>query len=222
MIFVGDGALLWRAVRHAQERGYPVDLVCSGGPPPDWATILPTRVTADVNLLAGELAEASTDGVVWSIDNRFLFRAPVLDTGLRIYNVHGGPLPGYRGLPLALVAHAILNGEREFAATLHEVDAGIDTGPVVDEERFAIEPDDVFEDVMLNLVEACHRLYVRAVDEVASGRTVRGTPRTGPGHYYGVRSLREFSANRGHPDYARATDLGIFEDFFPEAAEAWS
>ena len=37
MIFVGDGALLWRAVRHARADGHPVDLVCHGPrttPPP--------------------------------------------------------------------------------------------------------------------------------------------------------------------------------------------
>ncbi|MCF7549500.1 formyltransferase family protein [Pseudonocardia sp. WMMC193] len=223
MIFVGDGALLWRAVDHARRSGYAVDGVCTsvGGDRPPWAESVTVHETTDVNLLADELKAASTDGVVWSIDNRFLFRAPLLGTGLRIYNVHGGPLPQYRGLPLALVAHAILNGETEFAATLHEVDAGIDTGPVVDEERFPVEPDDVFEDVMLNLVEACHRLFVRAADAVAADRLPRGERRPGPGGYYGRRALTEFVRHRAHPNYVRATDLGMFEDFFPEAAAAW-
>lgn len=224
MIFVGGGALLWRAVRHARERGHEVDLVCTwpGGSAPDAAgTPSLVRETSDINALAGELRAASSDGAVFSIDNRLIFRAPVLDLGLRIYNVHGGPLPGYRGLPLAMVAYAILNGEREYGVTLHEVDAGIDTGAVLAEERFPIAPDDCLEDVMLEVVEGCHRLFVDHLDAVLAGRlTARAQP-PGRGRYYGLRALHELAEHRSHPHYARATDLGMFADFYPEAAEAW-
>jgi hypothetical protein len=43
----------------------------------------------------------------------------------------------------------------------------------VDKEPFATEPDDVVEDLMRTLVEACHRLDVRAVVGVASGPSMQ-------------------------------------------------
>jgi methionyl-tRNA formyltransferase len=224
MIFVGHGALLWRAVRHTRDLGYPVDLVCTeAGARPAEPGVDPDRITetTDVNRLAGELSAACTDGIVWSIDNRFLFREPVLDLGLRILNVHGGPLPGYRGLPLATAAYAILNGETEFAATLHEVAPALDSGPVLAEQRFPIAADDTLEDVLMELVEACHQVFVDNLDPVRGGTASARPQPAGPGGYYGLRALREMIDHRDHPNYERATDLGLFEDFYPDAAAAW-
>ncbi|HEY9417752.1 MAG TPA: formyltransferase family protein [Pseudonocardia sp.] len=223
MIFVGSGALLWRAVRHAGDRGHVVDLVCTapGRQPADPGVgSNRLRYTEDVNELAGDLRAACTDGVVWSIDNKFIFRAPVLDLGLRIRNVHGGLLPDYRGLPLATVPYALLNGEAEYGATLHEVVARVDAGAVLAEERFPVDPEDTFEDVMMELVEACHTLFVDNLDDVVAGRE---TPRPQPsgGAYYGLRALHDVVNHRSSPNYSRATDLGMFEDYYPEAAQAW-
>ncbi len=223
MIFVGDGALLWRAVRHAADRGHAVDLVCSGPrtePPPGFPV---RRVTGgrELDALADELKTACTDGTVWSIDNPFLFRAGLLGTGLRILNVHGGPLPGYRGLPLATVAYAVLHGEPEFAATLHEVDGGVDTGPVLAEHRFPVDPDAGFEDVMLDLLEAAHAVFADNLDPVLQGTAGPAVPTAGPPGYFGLREARALPEHRSHPRYAQASDLGMFEDFYPEAAEAW-
>lgn len=220
MIFVGDGALLWRAVRHAQQRGYAVDLVCTSGrvPRPDYARSLTVRETSDINLLTGDLRAASTDQVIWSIDNELIFRAPVLDGGYRIYNVHGGPLPAYRGLPLVMLAYAILNGETEFGATLHEVDAGLDTGPILAERRFPIAPDDTLEDAMMVLVETCQHVFEENLEPVLRGQLVTRENRVDSGQYYGWRALRELTVYREHPNYTRATDLGFFADFHPEMA----
>jgi methionyl-tRNA formyltransferase len=220
MIFVGNGALLWRAVAHAKAAGQPVDLVVTGpgAPHRDPAAV----DTHDVNAVARDIDAASSDGIIWSIDNAFVFRAPVLELDQRIYNVHGGPLPAYRGLPLATVAHALLNDEPEYGATLHQVDAGLDTGPVIDECRFPIAPDDVFEDVMLATIDACHELFVDNLDDVAAGRCTPRPQPDGPSGYYGLHAARQLHRHRDNPRYARATDLGLFADFYPEAAAAWS
>ena len=55
-------------------------------------------------------------------------------------NLHGGLLPEYRGGHV--MNWAIANGETETGATLAYLDDGIDTGPVIAQGRFAIEPDD--------------------------------------------------------------------------------
>ena len=52
-------------------------------------------------------------------------------------NVHGGLLPEYRGGHV--MNWAIANGESETGVTLAHIDAGIDTGAVIAEQRFPIE-----------------------------------------------------------------------------------
>lgn len=223
MIFVGDGALLWRAVRHAVEDGRTVDLVCTGGrsAAPAGVGDLDVRTVDAIGPLGPEIHRACSDGLVWSIDNRFLFGPEVLAGDLTVYNIHGGPLPGYRGLPLATVAHAILNDEQEFGATLHRVDPGIDTGPVVAVERFPIDSDDVFEDVMVELMEACHRLFTGHLEAAVGGRLVAHPQPDGPSAYFGSKAVASVPEHRDNPNYERATDLGMFEDFYPDAAAAW-
>jgi methionyl-tRNA formyltransferase len=59
---------------------------------------------------------------------------------LGVVNLHGGKLPEYRGANV--LQWAIINGETETAATLHYVDQGIDTGPVIAESRIPIYDED--------------------------------------------------------------------------------
>ena len=55
-------------------------------------------------------------------------------------NLHPAPLPEYRGCNS--YAHAIINGEDEYGVSLHYMDDGIDTGPLIHVRRFLILPDD--------------------------------------------------------------------------------
>ncbi|MFI2457384.1 formyltransferase family protein [Streptomyces sp. NPDC019539] len=223
MIFVGEGALLWRAVQHTLDSDLPVDLVC--GPPPAVNTTrpdVPFRAVADVNSVAAELVAASTDGVVWSLNNRMIFRAPVLSRGLRVLNVHHGPLPAYRGLPEVALVYAMLRGEREFAATLHQVDDGIDTGPILAADRFPIGPDEPFHMVLRRGLRVCHRLFERCLPLVAADPAWSGEPArpggAGANGYFGRRELARLPDHRDHPEFSRATNLGFLADYLPELA----
>lgn len=57
-----------------------------------------------------------------------------------ILNLHPAPLPYYRGANGG--AHAIINGEKKFGISLHYIDEGIDTGPIIDIYWLKIKPDD--------------------------------------------------------------------------------
>ncbi|WP_330335411.1 formyltransferase family protein (plasmid) [Streptomyces sp. NBC_00536] len=221
MIFIGDGALLHRAVRHALAEGHPVDLVCSTDPLD--AAGAPHLAAPDVNAHADTLAAACTDGIVWSLNNRRIFRAPLLSRGLRILNVHNGLLPQHRGLPSVALLFALLHGDPEYGATLHEVDAGIDTGPVLAERRFPLTPEDRHHQVMLRGIRACQRLFEEHLPYVATGTPAppAATPRPpAPSAYYGARALARLADFRDHPSYPRATDLGPFAPHAPEVARA--
>ncbi len=66
---------------------------------------------------------------------------------------------------------AIINGEREFGVTLHYVDDGVDTGPVIAERRFALDDTDDAQSVAGKLREAGSELlttwWPRLIDGTA-------------------------------------------------------
>lgn len=227
MIFIGEGALLWRAVQHTLDQGRPVDLVC--GPPaadPSPAARLAVRYlpVADVNTAASQLTSASADHIVWSINNQTIFRRPLLATNLRILNIHHGALPAYRGLPEVALVYAMLRGERHSAASVHEVDEGIDTGPVLATERYPIGPDEPYHVVMRRGLQACHQVFKRCLPLAAPPRSATGTPAaslpTAHSGYFGRNALTNLAQYRDHPRFARATDLGPLASFLPHLAAA--
>src|SRR5919106_5791128 len=78
----------------------------------------------------------------------------------RALNVHPGPLPEYGGLHMN--QWALRNGETLFGATLHLMDDGIDTGPVVAKEMFEIMP----SDTGLTLFTKTQHVAIRLLNEL--------------------------------------------------------
>ena len=66
------------------------------------------------------------------------------------FNIHFSLLPAYRGMYTS--AHPILNGESKTGCTIHEIDAGIDTGKIISQSSFNIDErfncKDVYENYM--------------------------------------------------------------------------
>ena len=75
--------------------------------------------------------------VILNVHSLFLLCKEVLETPLLgSYNLHPGPLPRYAGLNS--VSWAIYRGEKTHGVSLHRMEAGIDTGPIVSQEVFEI------------------------------------------------------------------------------------
>lgn len=64
-----------------------------------------------------------------------------------VVNLHGAPLPEYRGSMGDAVA--LLEGQTEFGASLHWMDRGIDTGDLIAVERFPISAKDTVYDLFV-------------------------------------------------------------------------
>lgn len=222
MIFIGSGSLLWRAVDFAVTTGHLVDLVVV--PAGQEASVagrrVPVHVSAEVNADADRLRNACSDDVVFSINNATILREPLLENGFRIYNIHNGLLPRHRGLPEVAIVYAILNSDAAYGATLHEIDSGVDTGSVLDAEQFAITSADGFQDIMLKGLRACTLLFERNLEAIVANRATSMTQPTGGGGYYGRKSLDLLQELAEHPEFRRATDLGIFAPYYPELAAA--
>ncbi|NHN29391.1 methionyl-tRNA formyltransferase [Paenibacillus agricola] len=92
---------------------------------------------------------------------------------LGVVNLHGAPLPDMRGSMCD--AAAIVEGRSEFGTSLHWMDKGVDTGPILAVRRFPIaEEDTVFE-----LFQQSNELGLELIKEtlvyIATGR-LRGVP----------------------------------------------
>ena len=84
----------------------------------------------------------------------------------RIVNTHSAPLPEFPGAhPIEDVLAA---GVKQTAATVHYVDEGVDTGPVIVAEPVPVREDDTVETLRARVQEVEHRLLPEAVKELIS------------------------------------------------------
>jgi phosphoribosylglycinamide formyltransferase 1 len=96
-----------------------------------------------------------------------LLRKPFFNRyGGRIVNTHSAPLPEFPGArPIEDVLAA---GVSESAATIHYVDEGIDTGPVIVAERVPVLADDTAETLRARVQAVEHRLLPETVRALIS------------------------------------------------------
>jgi len=94
--------------------------------------------------------------------------APILQLPPRgCINVHGSLLPKYRGA--APVQWAVINGERETGITTMLMDEGMDTGPMLMQEKLMIASDDTGGTVASRLAEVGGRLLVETIRQWEAG-----------------------------------------------------
>jgi phosphoribosylglycinamide formyltransferase-1 len=94
-----------------------------------------------------------------------LLRAPFLERfPSRIVNTHSAPLPEFPGAhPIEDVLAA---GVRETAATVHFIDEGVDSGPVIAAEKVPVYDDDTVETLKQRVQAVEHRLLPRVVRDL--------------------------------------------------------
>ena len=93
-----------------------------------------------------------------------LLRPSFLKRFDRIVNTHSAPLPEFPGAhPIEDVLAA---GAKETAATVHYVDEGVDTGPVIVTEPVPVREDDTVETLRARVQAVEHRLLPKAVREL--------------------------------------------------------
>jgi methionyl-tRNA formyltransferase len=82
-------------------------------------------------------------------------------------NVHASLLPRYRGA--APVQHAILKGENETGVSIMQMEAGLDSGPVIHRVSTAIEPDETAGSLTGRLSELGAAALVEALSLISAG-----------------------------------------------------
>lgn len=86
----------------------------------------------------------------------------------RILNVHPALLPAFPGLHAQ--RQALAYGVRVTGATVHLVDEGVDTGPIVLQAAVPVHDDDTEETLAARILAEEHRLYPEAIRLFAEGR----------------------------------------------------
>ena len=123
----------------------------------------PDREARDA-AMADWLAERGVDLVVCAGYMHLLRRCFLERFPGRVVNTPSAPLPEFPGPhPIHDVLAA---GVRETAATVHYVDGGVDSGPVIAAERVPIHPDDDADSLRARVQAVEHRLLPRVVREL--------------------------------------------------------
>lgn len=123
---------------------------------------------------------------LFSFYYRMMLKPALLATATRgAFNMHGSLLPKYRGrVP---VNWAIIKGETETGATLHEMVEKPDAGRIVDQESVPILPDDTALDVFTKVSIAAGITLDRALPALLAGSAVLRPQDLAAGSYYGGR-----------------------------------
>lgn len=83
-------------------------------------------------------------------------------------NVHGSPLPQYRGA--SPIQAAILNGDKETGVTIMEVDEEMDHGAIIVDGKMIINDDDTYESLSRKLAIFGAELLIKTIPDYISGK----------------------------------------------------
>jgi phosphoribosylglycinamide formyltransferase-1 len=118
--------------------------------------------------IAALLEERAIDLVVLAGYMRLLSPAVIDRFRGRIMNIHPSLLPAFPGLEG--VKQALDYGVKVSGCTVHFVDEGLDTGPIILQEAVPVYDDDTVESLHERIHKVEHRLYPRAIQLFIEGK----------------------------------------------------
>jgi len=86
----------------------------------------------------------------------------------RIMNIHPSLLPAFPGLEAQ--RQALEYGVKVTGCTVHFVDEGVDTGPIIIQRAVPVREDDTAESLSGRILEQEHQIYPEAIRLFATGR----------------------------------------------------
>jgi phosphoribosylglycinamide formyltransferase-1 len=118
--------------------------------------------------ILGELSKRGIDWIVMAGYMRLLTRVLVEPYYGRMINIHPALLPAFPGIHA--VKQALDYGVRITGATVHFVDGGTDTGPILAQQTVEVLPGDTEETLSARIQAAEHELLPQVVRWISEGR----------------------------------------------------
>jgi phosphoribosylglycinamide formyltransferase 1 len=145
-------------LERAKKHGIPTAIIdCEG-----YRMKFPDNAQAET---ARQLKSAGVDLVCLAGFMRLVKPALLEHFPSRILNIHPSLLPAFPGL--AAWHQAILAGANESGATVHIVDAGMDTGPILAQRAVPVSADDTAESLHARIQLEEHILYPEVIADYA-------------------------------------------------------
>lgn len=119
------------------------------------------------------LQEAGAELIVLAGFMRIISEVFVTAFPQRIINIHPALLPAFPGLHVQ--KKALEYGARFAGCTVHFVDTGVDTGPIIIQAVVPILDEDSEESLSARILQQEHQIYPKAIQLIAEGRvTIEG------------------------------------------------
>lgn len=129
----------------------------------------------------------------------------IIDTGKfesdLLYNVHFSHLPEYRGVYTSILP--LRHGKQYSGVTIHKIDSGIDTGPILDQESFAISPNLTARGLYFKYQVYAYELLKRNLRKIIYSENLIFRPQLGEATSFSRKDV----------------DLGVLEHTFDDSAQ---
>ena len=169
-----NGEALYRAIQHNRIQGDIVliisDIPSSGIVEKGYSWQIPVQVIDPTSYSTKEmwtqsmldvLQEYKVDGILLAGYMRILSPTFVQAYRGKILNIHPSLLPSFVGLQAQ--KQAILQGVKYTGCTVHFVDEGMDTGPIIAQSVVPVYEDDTVDTLSKRILHEEHRIYPEAV-----------------------------------------------------------
>ena len=184
MLASGSGTNLGALIEAAQDEGCPFEIVIVASDKPRAFALqrakdasIPAAVVPRRQYNSREEHDAAMVGVLKEYEVEWValagFMRIVSSVFLdaypeRILNIHPALLPSFKGLH----AHeqALAAGARVSGATVHFVDDGTDTGPIICQEAVPVYQDDSLDALKERILRVEHQLYPQALRWAVEGK----------------------------------------------------
>jgi len=129
------------------------------------------------------------------------------------FNFHPAPLPEYKGRNLCY--HAIMNGEKEFGATVHYMDENFDTGDIIDCFKFKILESDTAETLSEFSIKSCKAQFQTYLPRILNGEVFSTTKNVG-GTYYKKSQIMDTIHLKPDEPFAQFVRAVTYKEFCPK------
>lgn len=118
--------------------------------------------------IAGDITKSGARLICLAGFMRILSPKFIKRFGGRIINIHPALLPSFPGLHAQ--RQALEHGAKVSGCTVHFVDEGVDSGPIILQSKVPVIPDDTEETLSARILKEEHKIYPRAIQLIAEGR----------------------------------------------------